>query len=187
MALKIVRTSLLLVSGTLIFVIGILMGSTLFGIKKQQFIIYPSLSENVIVDKTSQPPTKQMSTSYSSAHTKNQLWSMYLADENYNRIAGLLPCRTVEYIGGPKPHIMNSCDQSIIDEFSVEATIHAQKWIYEHQNPTDCKNKKLAIINKYAWSGFGSTVHQILWAFGTALAEDRIAVYQTPGDWVRKY
>ncbi|CAM4865387.1 unnamed protein product [Rotaria socialis] len=184
MALKIVRTSFLLVGGTLIFVIGILMGSTLFGIKEQQFIIYPLVSENVMVDETSQPPKKQMSTSYSSTHTKSQLWSTYLADENYYRIAGLLPCRTVEYTGGPKPHIMDSCDQSIIDEFSVEATIHAQKWIYEHQNPADCKNKKLAIINKYAWSGFGSTVHQIVWAFGAALAEDRIAVYRTPGDWL---
>ncbi|CAF3319845.1 unnamed protein product [Rotaria socialis] len=149
MALKIVRTSLLLVGGTLIFVIGILMGSTLFGIKEQQFIIYPLVSENVIVDETSQPPKKQMSTSYSSTHTKSQLWSMYLADENYYRIAGLLPCRTVEYTGGPKPHIMDSCDQSIIDEFSVEATIHAQKWIYEHQNPENIKFNHRLLYHRF--------------------------------------
>ncbi|CAF1341964.1 unnamed protein product, partial [Rotaria sp. Silwood1] len=42
---------------------------------------------------------------------------------------------------------------------------------------------KFAIIQNFAWSGFGSTIHQIAWAFGMALAENRIAVYETPGYW----
>jgi hypothetical protein len=50
----------------------------------------------------------------------------------------------------------------------------------------NCSNKRFAIIHNFAPSGFGSTVHQIAWAFGMALADDRIAVYQTPGNWVRQ-
>jgi hypothetical protein len=45
-------------------------------------------------------------------------------------------------------------------------------------------NKRFAIIYNFASSGFGSTVHQIAWAFGKALADDRIAVYQRPENWV---
>ena len=118
---------------------------------------------------------------YNSTH----LWSMRLADENYFRLASLLPCRNVTYAGGPKPDDMDSCDQSSENEFSLPNLISAQKWIYEHQNPRDCSNKRFAIIHRFAPSGFGSTVHQIAWALGIALADDRIAVYQTPGDWVR--
>lgn len=79
---------------------------------------------------------------------------------------------------------MNFCDSTVKKEFSVESTLEFQQWIYEHQNPINCTDKKFAIITHYAMSGFGSTIHQVLWAFATALGEDRIAIYATPGDWV---
>ena len=81
---------------------------------------------------------------------------------------------------------MNFCDPSVQKEFSVESTLEIQQWIYEHQNPADCRNKKFAIIDNYAISGFGSTFHQILWAFSTALGDGRIAIYAKPGNWVHK-
>ncbi len=114
------------------------------------------------------------------------LWSMRLADENYFRLARLLPCRTVEYTRGPKPAKIDSCDQSLENEYSLPNILQAQKWLYDHQHPADCTNKRFAIIYNYALSGFGSTVHQVAWAFGMALADDRIAVYHKPGNWVRK-
>jgi hypothetical protein len=131
--------------------------------------------------------TKQQALkSFSFAYNQTHLWSMRLADKNYYRIVRRLPCRTVLYVSKPKNETMDSCNRSIIDEFSVEKSIHAQKWIYEHQNPADCTNKKFAIIDKFAWSGFGSTIHQIAWTLGIAISQGRIAVYQTPGKWVRK-
>ena len=131
---------------------------------------------------------QQFLPSFSYVYNKTHLWSMGLANKNYYRIARLLPCRTVEYVYySEKKDSMNICDQATIKEFSVETTLHAQKWIFEHQNPVVCTNKKFAIINNYAWSGFGSTIHQIVWAFGKALGDDRIAVYQIPGNWVRNY
>ena len=84
-----------------------------------------------------------------------------------------------------QPATIDSCDHSSTNEFSIPNILQAQKWLYEHQHPADCTNKRFAIIQNFASSGFGSTVHQIAWAFGMALAEDRIAVYQTPGNWVR--
>ncbi|UJR06722.1 hypothetical protein I4U23_011011 [Adineta vaga] len=115
---------------------------------------------------------------------KTHLWSLRLADDDYFRIERLLPCRIVEYTGGWKKHQINSCDNSTINEYSVENTLKAQKWLFNHQHPINCTNKRFAIIRKFAWSGFGSTIHQIAWAFGKALADNRIAVYQTPGDWL---
>jgi hypothetical protein len=115
------------------------------------------------------------------------LWSIRFADENYFRLASLLPCRTINYTAGPIK-IMNeldSCDNSSTKEFSVENSLKAQKWLYEHQHPMDCTNKRFAIIRNFAWSGFGSALHQIVWAFGTAIADNRIAVYAKPGNWVR--
>jgi len=111
---------------------------------------------------------------------------MRLADENYFRLARLLPCRTVRYVGGGQPGTIDSCDQSLENEYSLPNILKAQKWLYDHQHPADCTNKRFAIIHDYALSGFGSTVHQIVWAFGMALADDRIAVYEKPGNWVRK-
>jgi hypothetical protein len=118
-------------------------------------------------------------------NNSTHLWSMRLADENYFRLASILPCRNVSYVHGPIPGKIDSCDHSSQNEFSLPNLIQAQKWIFEHQNPRDCSNKRFAIIQNYAPSGFGSTVHQIAWAFGKALGDDRIAVYETPENWVR--
>ncbi|CAF3653201.1 unnamed protein product [Rotaria sp. Silwood1] len=108
---------------------------------------------------------------------------MRLADENYFRLAHMLPCRIVEYFG-PKTEQIDSCDHSSTQEFSIQNTLQVQKWFYEHQHPMNCESKRFAIIENYAWSGFGSTVHQIVWAFGKAIADNRIAVYRTPGNWL---
>jgi hypothetical protein len=187
MTTKIVRTSFLLVGAVLIFILGILVGTTLDRSKKDSYVMLSSLSStDTEVNKESKSIKEEALKSFSIAYNKTHLWSMRLADENYYRIARLLPCRTVNYSGGPKIEQMDACNESIIEEFSVAATLHAQKWIYEHQHPADCTNKRFAIIHQFAWSGFGSTVHQIVWPLGIALAGDRIAVYQTPGNWVRK-
>jgi hypothetical protein len=124
--------------------------------------------------------------SFSYGCNSTHLWSMRLADENYFHLARLLPCRTVEYSGGPQPAKIDSCNQSLENEYSLPNILKAQKWLYDHQHPADCTNKRFAIIQDYALSGFGSTVHQIAWAFSMALADDRIAVYGKPGHWVRK-
>jgi hypothetical protein len=122
--------------------------------------------------------------SFSYGPTSTHLWSMRLADENYFRLARLLPCRNISYSGGPSPDNIDSCDHSSTNEFSLPNLIQAQKWLYDHQHPMNCSNKRFAIIYNFASSGFGSTVHQIAWAFGKALADDRIAVYQRPENWV---
>ncbi|CAF5052874.1 unnamed protein product [Rotaria sp. Silwood1] len=124
-------------------------------------------------------------TAFSYASNSTHLWSMRLADKDYFRIARLLPYRNVTYIGGPNPDTIDSCDHSSTGEYSIQTALHAQRWIFEHQHPLDCSNKLFAIIYNFAWSGFGSTIHQIVWALGMAFAEDRIAVYETPGNWVR--
>lgn len=118
-------------------------------------------------------------------HNVTHLWSLKLADEIYAHVAHILPCRIVHYGRGPHPGKINTCDQSSTNEFSILNTLLAQKWIYEHQNPLNCSNKRFAIIHQTAPSGFGSTIHQIAWSLGIALGEDRIAVYKTPGDWVK--
>jgi hypothetical protein len=74
---------------------------------------------------------------------------------------------------------------SSTNEYSIENTLQAQKWIYQHQHPINCTNRNFDIIQNFAWIGFGATIHQIIWAFGMAIAHNRIAVYQTPGYWVR--
>jgi hypothetical protein len=187
MPTKIARNSFLLVGAVLIFVLGVLVGTTLYGPNRDSYLMLSSLPSAVIeTNKESKSIKDEALKSFSIAYNKTHLWSMRLADENYYRIARLLSCRTVNYAGGPKIEPMNTCDESVINEFSVATTIHAQKWLYEHQHPADCTNKKFAIIHQFAWSGFGSTVHQIVWALGVALAEDRIAVYERPGNWVRK-
>ncbi|CAF0892672.1 unnamed protein product [Rotaria sordida] len=184
MAPKIVRVPLFLVGAVLIFIIGVRIGSNFCEIKQEPYAIDSSLSTATKLNKNLQSIEKKDFKSFSFAYNTTHLWSMRLADDNYYRIARLLPCRTVKYTNGPNQEIMNSCDQSIINEFSVEATLHAQQWLYEHQHPIDCTNKKFAILHSFAWSGFGSTLHQIVWAFGRALAEDRIAIYETPGNWL---
>jgi hypothetical protein len=188
MPTKIVRSFLLLVGAVLIFLLGTFYGSTLAERRNNSCVLHSQSS--FIETKSHQelkPIEQQTLQSFSFAYNITHLWSIRLPDENYYRMARLLPCRTVNYTGGPKVEPLNSCDQSTFKQYSVEAAVHAQKWIYEHQHPADCKNKKFAVIHQYAWSGFGSTVHQILWAFGVALGDDRIAVYETPGNWVRKY
>ena len=111
---------------------------------------------------------------------------MHFANENHFRLARLISCRTVGYKGGPKIDMIDSCDQSPNKDFSIQNTIQAQQWLYEHQHPINCINKKFAIITGYAWSGFGSTMHQVLWAFAEAVRQNRIAVYAIPGNWVRQ-
>jgi len=128
--------------------------------------------------------SRNISSSFSDAYNRTHLWSMRLADENYFQLARRIPCKEIEYFKGDQPEKINPCDKSSTNEFSLSNLIEAQKWIYEHQHPADCSNKRFAIIRQYAWSGFGSTVHQIAWALAIALSEDRIAVYQTPGNWV---
>jgi hypothetical protein len=122
--------------------------------------------------------------SFSFEHNLTHLWSWQLADQNYFRLARNIPCRNITYERGPADSNMDTCDYSSTNEFSLPNSIQAQKWLYDHQHPTDCSNKRIAIIQNFASSGFGSTVHQLAWAFSTALADDRIAIYRTPGNWV---
>ncbi|CAF1388267.1 unnamed protein product, partial [Rotaria sordida] len=56
-----------------------------------------------------QQSIKSSSYEYNSTH----LWSIRLADENYFRLAHLLPCRIVEYSGGPNP--CGACNSSTPD------------------------------------------------------------------------
>ncbi|CAF0789852.1 unnamed protein product [Adineta steineri] len=42
-----------------------------------------------------------------------------------------------------------------------ENTLQEQKWLLDHQHPINCTNKRFAVIRQFAWSGFGSIVHQI--------------------------
>ncbi|CAF5123717.1 unnamed protein product, partial [Rotaria sp. Silwood1] len=94
----------------------------------------------------------QQSIKSSYGYNTTHLWSMRLADENYFRLAQLLPCRIVEYSGGPKIDKIDSCDHSSKNEFSIQNILQAQHWLYEHQHPIDCTNKRFAIIQNYAWS-----------------------------------
>jgi heme/copper-type cytochrome/quinol oxidase subunit 2 len=184
---KIVRSLFCVVGLVFIFIFGVLMGYTVNGRKRESYVMYSEPSSDTNLDEDITSIKEQTLKSFSFAYNTTHLWSMRLADKNHYDITRSLPCRTVIYVGGPTNESMNSCDQSTSNEYSIKATIHAQKWLYEYQNPRDCANKKFAIIRNFAWSGFGSTVHQILWAFGTALGLDRIAIYQTPGNWVRHY
>ena len=165
------------------FAFGFLVGSGYKGTINKFRLIFPPVTQS---DKKSslnkQDAVKSDFPGYNSTH----LWSMRLADDNYFRLARLLPCRTVEYTGGPENGKIDSCDHSSANEYSRSNILQAQKWLYEHQHPANCTNQRFAIIHNFAWSGFGSTVHQIAWAFGKAIADNRIAVYQTPGNWVRE-
>jgi len=126
---------------------------------------------------------KKESTSLSfPGYNFTHLWSWNLRDHIYSEVANAIPCRVINY-GGSTSKI-DTCDKSDRNEFSLSNSIKAQKWIYEHQHPVDCSNKRFAIIHQMASSGFGSTVHQIAWAFGMALSEGRIAVYKSPSNWV---
>lgn len=114
------------------------------------------------------------------------IWDMRVADEKYFSLAKQLSCRTIEYdVGLPSADTIDSCIQSSANEFAIEHTIEAQKWIFNHQNPSNCNNKQFAIIKNIAWSGFSSSMHLIAWAFAKALTQDRIAVYDTPANWVK--
>ncbi|CAF3838072.1 unnamed protein product [Adineta steineri] len=182
MAPKFIRLPLLLGAFFLVFLLGVHVGSRRNILNEKSDIV--NLFSNVKLDKELQSKKEESLKSFSFAYNKTHLWSMPLANEDYYRIARALPCRTVTYVGGLKNESMDSCSQATINEFSIESTLQAQKWIHDHQNPANCENKKFAIIQKYAGSGFGSTIHQILWAFGTAIGEGRIAVYQVPGNWL---
>ncbi|CAF0787455.1 unnamed protein product [Adineta ricciae] len=124
------------------------------------------------------------SNSSRSLQNGTHLWSLRLADENYFRIANLLPCQTVEYARGSQRYQMSICINFSTNDFTITNTLQAQKWLFDHRHPRNCSSKRFAIIRKFVWSGFGSTIHQIAWAFGKTLADDRIGVYETPGDWL---
>ena len=144
-------------------------------IKNEQNILKKS---QIVVDtsNTYKPTFKSNST---------HVWNMRAADAKYAKLAKDLKCRTIEYdIGLPSEDKIDSCIESSTHEFSFENTIEAQKWIFDHQNPSDCSNKKYAIIKNIAWSGFSSSMHLIAWAFAKALTLNRIAVYDAPANWV---
>ncbi|CAF1312508.1 unnamed protein product [Adineta steineri] len=166
----------------LIFIVGVFIGLNLNKTDIKPFILYSS--SNMILQEELESNQQQSLNAFSFAYNTTHLWSMRLADENYYRIIRRLPCRTVNYVDQSINETMNHCSQTTINEFSVKETVNAQKWFYEHQHPVDCSNKKFAVIHNYAWSGIGSTIHQVVWAFGEALAQNRIAVYETPGNWV---
>jgi hypothetical protein len=164
------------------FIFGFLLGLDLSGTQpKRNFIFGAVLQPNEHLSTTYK---QYLIESFPDGYNSTHLWSMRLADENYFRLARLLPCRNVSYARGPTPANIDSCDHSSTNEFSLPNRIKAQKWLYDHQHPTNCSNKRFAIIHNFAYSGFGSTVHQIVWAFGMALADNRIAIYQAPGNWV---
>jgi len=177
-----IKITSILIASIVCFVFGFLFGTDFNGTRSKLNIIF---SSDINLNQDSSTTNKQIIDSFSYGHNSTHLWSMRLADKNYFRLAHLLPCRSVEYSGGPQPATIDSCDQTSANEYSIPNILQAQKWLYDHQHPADCTNKRFAIIQNFAWSGFGSTVHQIAWAFGMALVEDRIAVYQTPGNWVR--
>jgi len=176
------RTTFLIIASIIFFVIGFLFGTDFNGTRSKLNFIFLS---DMIFQQDSSTTNNQFIDSFSYGHNSTHLWSMRLANKNYFRLAHLLTCRTVAYSGGPQPATIDSCDQTLANEYSIPNILQAQKWLYEHQHPADCTNKRFAIIQNFAWSGFGSTVHQIAWAFGMALVDDRIAVYRTPGSWVR--
>lgn len=189
MIAKVFKILFLQVIFVVIFGFGVFFGSNLNS-SREKYVAIESILPKETKVPDSLPPTKEQDPfdSFSYAYNKTHLWSMRLADENHFNIARKIPCRSVKYLSGPITinETMDTCNQTVKDEFSVESTLRAQQWLYEHQHPMDCTNKKFAIIHKYAWSGIGSTIHQVLWAFGEALGEDRIAVYRKPGGWVRK-
>ena len=181
---KMINVLLIIIPSILCFGFGVLFGSNYFSKIPQLNLIYSSLQQFNPVSSTGKK--QHIIPSFSYAENYTHLWSMRLADENYFQIARLLPCRNVSYTGGPQAGKVNPCDNSSTNEFSLVNILHGQKWLYEHQHPSDCSNKRFAIIHQFAPSGFGSTMHQVAWALGIALAEDRIAIYKTPGNWVRQ-
>lgn len=183
---KLCKNIFYLMGAVFIFLFGILCGLTLHDSKNNSYYITyrPLPSTNPKINEELNSIKNQDLKSSFFAYNKTHLWSLRLADQNYYDMTRLVSCRTVTYVSTSINETFNSCDQSTINEFSVETSIHAQKWIYEHQNPADCTDKKFAIIDQYAWSGFGSTIHQFAWSVGRALSQNRIAVYKTPGNWV---
>ncbi|CAF3370742.1 unnamed protein product [Rotaria sp. Silwood2] len=165
----------------LVFVCGFLLGSTFDETKSKVNVLFSSF---IKLNQSSSKSNTQVQQPFFTGYNSTHLWSMRLADENYFRLARILPCRIVKYSRKGKIEKIDSCDYSSKNEFSIQNTLWAQKWFYEHQHPINCTNKRFAIIQNYVWSGFGSTVHLIAWAFGRAIADNRIAVYQTPGNWL---
>ncbi|CAF4196483.1 unnamed protein product [Rotaria sp. Silwood2] len=165
----------------LAFILGFLLGSSFNETKSKIRLVF---SSDIKLNQRPATNNQQSIKTFTYGNNFTHVWSMRLADENYFRLAQLLPCRVVEYVGGPKLDKLDSCDHTSKNEFSIQNTIEAQNWLYEHQHPIDCTNKRIAIIQNFAWSGIGSTVHQIVWAFGMAISDNRIAVYQTPGNWL---
>ncbi len=179
-----VKFTFVIVASIFSFTFGFFLGSDFIWTPRKLNLIFSAVLQS---NQNGSTINKQyIIESFSYGHNSTHLWSMRLADENYFRLARLLPCRNISYTGGPSPANIDSCDHSSTNEFSLPNLIQAQKWLYDHQHPTNCSNKRFAIIHNFAPSGFGSTVHQIAWAFGKALADDRIAVYRIPGNWVRQ-
>jgi hypothetical protein len=180
-ATKSVKTIFVLTALVVLFAFGFLVGTGYNNTISKFNLIFSSATKS---NNESSLNKQEVFKSFFSGYNSTHLWSMRLADENYLRLARLLPCRVVNYTGGPKIDPIDSCDHSSTNEYSRSNTLQAQKWLYEHQHPANCSDKRFAIIQNFAWSGYGSTVHQIVWAFAMAMADSRIAVYQTPGNWV---
>jgi hypothetical protein len=182
-ATKSVKTIFALTALVIFFAFGFLVGSGYNNTISKFNLIFSSIMKS---SNESSINKQEVFKPVFPGHNSTHLWSMRLADESYFRLARLLPCRIVEYTGGPKNQSIDSCDHSSTNEYSRTNTLQAQKWLYEHQHPANCSDKRFAIIQNFAWSGFGSIVHQIVWAFAMAIADNRIAVYKTPGNWVRQ-
>ncbi|CAF0781725.1 unnamed protein product [Adineta ricciae] len=184
MVSKLVRLTILLTSTVFAFTLVVLLGSNLYRKKEIVRVIQPSAAAKLGPELQSMKEDSVQS--FPVAYNSTHLWSMRVADKEHYRIVNLVPCRDVFYHahrGTGINETMNHCNEKTREEFSVESTLQAQQWIFNHQNPMNCQNKRFAIIHKYAWSGFGSTIHQIVWALATAIGNDRIAVYQKPGGW----
>lgn len=171
------RPTIMIIAVLIAFAFGFLSGLDYSQPKTARMLTLPT---NILAPRT---PTSNKDIAFE-GYNSTHLWSMRLADENYLRLARLMPCRNVTYTVGTKNDFIDACDHSTTSEFSVETSVRAQKWLFEYQNPPNCSNKRFALIQQFAWSGFGSTLHQVVWTFGMAIADNRIAVYKKPGNWV---
>ena len=171
------RPTIMIIAVLIAFAFGFLFGLDYSQPKTTRTLTLPT---NILAPRTQTSKADIAFEGFNATH----LWSMRLADENYVRLARLMPCRNVTYTVGTKSDFIDACDHSTTSEYAVETSVRAQKWLFEYQNPPSCSDKRFAMIQQFAWSGFGSTVHQVVWAFGMAIADNRIAVYKKPGNWV---
>ncbi|CAF1115859.1 unnamed protein product [Rotaria sordida] len=99
-----------LISFALVFVFGFLLGSSF---NETNSKIHLTFSPNIQLNPRSSTNNQQSIKSSSYEYNSTHLWSIRLADENYFRLAHLLPCRIVEYSGGP--NLYGACNSSTPD------------------------------------------------------------------------